>query len=223
MNKQIFIIFFFTFFLVLGKSAIAKDAFTYKTIPPRNTVTKNVSADQFVKKLLWIVKTKNLKALMNYISSPILSSFGGDGTIEGFQEQWNLKKNPKKSKLWGELDTVLRLGGVIIGEEMVFPYLFPDWPKGFDAYEYNAIIGSKVNLRKTPSLHSKVIRQLNYDIVFPFNDVCYERKGSWVKIQTHDKKVGYVDQKYIRSAIDYRLIIRKTSKGWRINTLVAGD
>ena len=222
-NKPLFVLFLILFFLMAGENAIAKNDFAYKKIPPRNTVAKNASADQFVKKLLWIVKTKNLKALMGYIDSEIYSSFGGDPGIDDFQEYWGLNKTPKKSKLWDELDTVLRLGGIMKGREMVFPYLFVDWPDGFDAFDYQAIIGNRVNLRKKPSMGSKIIRQLNYEIVLPFDNPPPHDNLKWYKIRTYDNKIGYVNEKYIRSPIDYRLFIKKTKKGWRINTMIAGD
>ena len=222
-KKQIIVLFIITFFLALGKSAIAKDNFTHKTIPPRNTVEKNVSANQFVKKLLWIIKIKDLKALMNYIDPQISLNFGGSSGLDDFKKYWGLKKEPKKSELWHELEVVLRLGGVMQGKEMVFPYLFVDWPDGFESYKYEAIIGNRVNFRKKPSIRSKIIRQLNYEVVFSLDNQSPNDKRIWRKIKTYDNKVGYVHKKYIRSAIDYRLFIEKTNKGWKINTMIAGD
>lgn len=209
--------------IFLTPAAIAAPDFAEHIVKPRNIIYGE-DARQFVKRFRLTVKNKDLPALKTMIDKQGKFSFGGDDGIEGFMELWGLQQNPDESKVWQELQKILDLGGVSkSGKSMTFPYLFTDWPDQYDAFEYGAIIGKRVNLRTKPSLNSQVIRQMSYEIVLPIRSTDNAASPDWQKIQTHDQKTGYVAAQYLRSPIDYRAGFDKGPDGWKMTFFVAGD
>lgn len=162
------------------------------------------------------------------IDSEASSSFGGDLGVESFMEFWKVNHNPDNSLVWQELQAALDLEGVSkSGTEMIFPYLFTDWPDSdasfyYDPFIYEAVTGSRVNLRDKPSMQGNILRQISYEIIRVIDSNGTLPKG-WVKAQTHDRKIGYISSRYVRSPIYYRLGFRKKADGWKIDYFVAGD
>lgn len=218
-----FILLTFLFGISLTPATAAEADFAEYIIKPRNVIYGE-DARQFVKRFRQAVKNKNLPALKKMIDKQGKFSFGGHDGIAGFIELWELDKNPEKSAVWKTLTEVMDLGGVSkSGKSMMFPYLFTDWPDQYDAFEYGAMTGSRVNLRTKPSLDSQVIRQISYEIVRPIRATDGNTSPDWQKIQTHDQKIGYVSTRYLRSPIDYRVGFNKGSEGWKMTFFVAGD
>lgn len=223
-NKLALVILLPTALFASVKTTLANETFSYITVPPRNTVEESASAKKFVRQLKKIVEAKDLRALMRHIDPDIHLSFGGDAGTVDFLRYWNLLEKPENSELWQELNRILKLGGVMEDKKFItFPYLFTDWPDEFDAFEYQAITGSRVTVRDAPSTEAKVIRQITYEIVRPIIEDSDDQPRTWYKIETHDKKVGYVHRDYIRSAIDYRMFFTKSCDDWKMTTLIAGD
>lgn len=221
---RILLLFILTCFISLPSFSMEPDFPEY--IVKKRNVIYGEDAHQFVNQFRKIVKNKNVTALKKLVTEETLFSFGGHSGINGLTELWKLNHNPENSSLWLELQTVLDMGGVSkSGKSMSFPYLFTDWPENdnYDVFEYKAITGSKVNLRTKPSLQSKIIRQISYEIVKPLGSDSPESDTGWTHVQTHDRKTGYVSNQFIRSPIDYRLGFQKEEKGWRLAYFLAGD
>ncbi len=70
------------------------------------------------------------------------------------------------------------------------------------------VTGNRVNLRRIPSLKSKIIKRLNK------NDIVYvlKEKGKWVKVKTEDNTIGWVYKKFIRNYKEAQLESIKLNK-----------
>ncbi|CAA6825548.1 MAG: Unknown protein [uncultured Thiotrichaceae bacterium] len=217
------ILFTLLFSMPLAPATAAEDDFAEYIIKPRNIIY-GADARQFVKRFRQAVQNKDLPALKKMLDQQGKFSFGGHHGIAGFMELWELHTNPEQSAVWKTLAELLDLGGVSKNSKsMIFPYLFTDWPDQYDAFEYGAITGSRVNMRTLPSLDSQVIRQISYEIVKPIRETGVNASPDWQKIQAHDQKTGYVSTRYLRSPIDYRMGFNKGSEGWKMTFFVAGD
>lgn len=215
-----FMMFITLFSIFLTPATAVEPDFSEYIIKPRNIIYGE-DARQFVKHIRQVVNDKDLPALKKLIDRNGKFSFGGHEGLEGFIELWGLEQNPEKSIVWKVLKTILDMGGVSkSGKSMIFPYLFTDWPDQYDAFQYGAITGERVNLRTKPSLDSQVIRQMSYEIVLPIRSTPLP---DWQKIQTHDQKTGYVSMRYLRSPIGYRAGFNKGPNGWKMTFFVAGD
>lgn len=208
--------------------------FKPKTFKPIDESKKNAALRKTLNDLLTVIKNKDLDGLKPFLDANILVSLGGEKGWNDFLDFWKLKANPENSMVWQELKNAITLGGTFDKRNpnaYTTPYLFLTFD--YDAYEYAAITGDKVNIRDKPTTKSKVIAQLNYDVVKIFqNDANYsqfqEKIGDethyWFKIQMADGKTGYVWGKFCRMAIDYRATFSKVrDEGWKMTSFVAGD
>lgn len=191
---------------------------------------KDVSFNAFREKLIKAVKKRDAKYLISQLDRNITVSFGSDAGIKDFIKFWNI--NSPDSRLWDELLTVLTNGGNFLPERRMqmfaAPYSFSNFPVDLDAFEYYVIFGNNVRLREEPDLKSKVIAVLSYNIVRvdfqnSVNDGKAEPTYLWLKVETLGGKKGFVDAKYVRSAIDYRAIFEKKGRVWKMTAFVAGD
>jgi hypothetical protein len=196
---------------------------------------QNPDFKKFRDRLIDAVKKKDVRFLLEHTDDNIRIGFGDpDIGIKNFVEAWKLNKSPEKSKIWHELGEVLRLGGAFDDDEktsFVAPIFFAKWPSIFDAFEYYAINGEKVNVRSEPNSKSNIVTKLNYDIIKATNlydpDAVKETINGetyqWVEIHTLYGVHGYVFGKYVRSPIDYRAIFKKESGVWKMIAFVIGD
>lgn len=208
--------------------------FEPKTFKPIDESKKDAALKKTLNDLLEVVKNKDLEGLKPFLDVNILVSLGGEKGWNDFLELWKLKENPEKSMVWQELKNAITLGGTFDkrnNNSYTTPYLYATFD--YDAYEYAVITGDKVNIRDKPSTKSKVVAQLNYDVVKVFqNDATYssfqEKIGDethyWLRIQMADGKIGYVWGKFCRTGIDYRATFSKVrDEGWKMTSFVAGD
>ena len=106
------------------------------------------------------------------------------------------------------------------------PYTYSNFPDQFDAFEYGAIIGDGVNVRRGPGTGHPIIKTLSFDII-RVNDWTPTKtrgdKGGWISVALIDGQKGYVASEYIRSPVDYRAIFNKENGRWIMTAFVAGD
>jgi|SRR5262245_22979857 len=183
---------------------------------------KDPSFQEFRGKLIEAAKNRDAKFVLSILDPKILNSFGGDGGVKEFREQW--KPDRPDSDLWDVLVKILSMGGSFGKNEFCAPYVFSKFPE-LDPFEHSAIIGEQVRVREQPDLTSPVIASLSYDIVAitePFEPI--KKDGhSWIAIKLSNGKSGFVSEQFIRSPIDYRACFTKKNGKWRLKTLVAGD
>ena len=199
---------------------------------PVDEGVKDASFARFRRELRAAVKRRDTQFVLRILDPAIMNSFGGNCGVADFREQWHPER--PRSELWPTLDEILSLGGSFsVGEsasccdpnatgvvrEFCAPYVFSCFPDDLEGYEYMAITGRSVRLRQKPSLRSRVIGTLTYEIV----RYSGEESGRWVGIVTCGGRHGYVSARYVRSPIDYRARFGQVKGHWVMKALVAGD
>jgi hypothetical protein len=207
-------------------------------LPPVDEADRDPSFVAFRAKLLEAVEKKDATFVLSILDRSIINSFGGDGGVEEFKEQWKLEQ--PDSELWTELKTILSLGGSFVkdsGEISQFcaPYVYSTWDRVEgkvsdldDVPSYGAIVGDKVAVRREPRDDSEAIATLSYDVVAVVyeNSIAEKDKEgrfTWLNVATMDGKQGFVKQNEFRSPLEYRACFTKTGKEWKMTVLVAGD
>lgn len=199
---------------------------------PVDEAAKDRPFKVFRDRLLAAARKKDKEFVLSILDPNIQSSFGGDSGVKDFKEMWKIDE--PSSQFWGEMITVLGLGGAfktVEGhKEFVAPYVTSQWPDSpeLDAFEYVAVIGTNVRLRSTPGTSGPVLASLSYDIVklvqtqTPADGI--QKDGfTWLMVITGSGKQGYVATKYIRSPIAYRAHFKKVNGNWRMTAFIAGD
>lgn len=202
---------------------------------PVDEAPRDPSLVAFRQNLLGVIARRDPSALLSALSPDVGLGFSGESGREAFEEQWDLKTNPKASDIWRVMNDVLRGGGVWQeGPDgnawFSAPYVFSTYD-GRDAFEQSVITGAGVNVRAEPRTGATILTQLSYDIVDlatpPANAGTPLRIGGydygWTAIELPGGKRGFVSDKYITSPVGYRVIIEQTNGKWQINNLVVGD
>ena len=71
---------------------------------------------------------------------------------------------------------------------------------------------------------SEVIATLDYNILeFHNNGALGMSPDNFVGIKTLSGEVGHIQEKHLRSPVDYRLCIAQKDDGWKLLWLIAGD
>ena len=197
-------------------------------LQPVDEAPNNQEFLNFRKRLIGAAQKRDLAFVLSILDPNIKNGFGGESGIDEFKSMW-LPEKPD-SQLWETLLRVLSMGGSFSGKEpeMYFlaPYVYSRWPNEFDPFEYAAITGTNVNLRRQASPEAAVLARLSYNIVKldPDDSSAGENAdSSWVRVRTLDGISGYVSSRYIYSPIGYRAGFIKRGGEWQMQFLLAGD
>jgi len=183
---------------------------------PIDQATQQPDFFSFRARLQVAVARRDASAVLSILDPSIRNTFGGDDGIEAFKRRWRI--DSPDSELWEELGTVLAFGGFFEGPStFVAPYTFRC---GEEAFEDVVVLGSNVRLRAAPSERADVVGLLSFSVVslasgYPL--------GPWAEVTVGDGRRGFVATRYIRSPIDYRALFVRSSNGWRMTALIAGD
>ncbi len=189
---------------------------------PVDESRKDRSLVKFKNDVLKAIDKKDTSFIISVLDTNILNSFGGNGGIQELRQMWQIE-NPNSS-LWVELKKVFSMGGTFFGVHnhmFVLPYIFGNWPEDYDPFGYVAVIKKNIYLRDSPTVKSKVIKKLSYDILEILESGV--EKGKWSKVMTADSLAGYVYSDFVRSPLDYRAILKKENGKWKIISFVSGD
>ena len=192
-----------------------------RVLRPIDEAAKVPSFAAFRNNLIAIVKARDTKKLEAMIAPNIKLSFGGDEGLDDFRKEW--KPDRPDSKLWPELDTILRLGGSFQGDNHFFaPYVYSAFPNDLDAFENGVIIDRNVPMRSKPSPTAPVIARLTHEIVGA--EMGTPESRVWVKVTRLVKPTtGYVAARATRSPIGYRAGFERVNGKWMMTILIAGD
>ena len=185
----------------------------------------------FREKVLAAAEEKDAKFIYSIVDPAILNGFGGRTGIAWFKRDWKLERS--NSLFWPKFLAVIRNGGSFQGEgakkrdTFVAPYVYSNWPEDLDSFDYFAIFGSDVNLRKTPSTDAEVVGKLSYNLV-KIEPETLPKSGrseypGWKNVRTLGGLEGYVKEEYVRSSVDYRAGFEKKRGRWMMTFFLAGD
>lgn len=206
--------------LVLFMLLAFTDAWAQQQLLPVDQATTQPDFFSFRAQLIAALVRRDAPALLDVVHPNIKNSFGGNDGIDEFKQMWALDQ--PDSRLWEELATVLALGGTFSGgDSFTAPYTFSRWPDGVDAFSHVAIIGNSVRARSAASRTAQTVASLSYAIVEQVESKTPD--DDWVRVRLPGGAMGYVDQRYVRSPIDYRAIFTKDGGRWQMTVFVAGD
>jgi hypothetical protein len=166
------------------------------------------------------IARRDVDAVRSALSKDVKLSFGGHGGLEDFEKLWNPRA--ADSRLWETLAATLALGGTFAPDgSFTAPYVFARWPEDEDPFSRMAVIGSGVRVRSGPAASGSILAALDFSIVGISGPAA--AGSAWVKVILPDGRTGFVDSRFLRSAIDYRVRFSRLDGRWQIVLFLAGD
>ena len=166
------------------------------------------------------IARRDTSAVIAILHRDIQLSFGDDSGIENFKKLW--QPESPESRLWETMGSVLALGGTFAADRsFTAPYVFTQWPRDLDAFEGIAVIGSGVRVRKAPNPSAEIIDSLSFTTVEIAEPP--PKDATWTRVRLKGGKEGFVDSRYLRSPIDYRINFEKIDGRWQATFFIAGD
>lgn len=197
-------------------------------LKPVDEAGKDASFLAFRTKLITAAERKDGRHILSIVDPKIQNGFGGRDGIANFRRDWKLDRHD--SAFWEEFLPVIRNGGTFTGEgakrfsSFAAPYVFSTWPEDLDLFEYFAVTGTDVNLRKGPRADAEVIGKLSHNIVKIESDLGPDGKEpEWRRVTSFGGLAGYVHRDYVRSSVDYRAGFEKKRGRWVMTFFLAGD
>ena len=184
----------------------------------------------FRTRLIVAAERRDTKFILSVLDRNIKVSFGGDGGLADFTDYWKIESGDPR--FWDEFRPVIKNGGVWLRENgrrtgtFTAPYSFQGFPENLDVYEHSVIFGRDVNLRERPSVDSRWLGTLSYNIVKVIDSVMKkgsDNKADWQKVRTLGGTTGWVKAEFVRSPIDYRAGFEKKRGVWKMTFFIAGD
>jgi hypothetical protein len=167
------------------------------------------------------VVRRDADAVMSALNKDVRLSFGGDHGLDDFRKLWS--PSAPDSRLWEVLGSVLALGGTFAADgSFTAPYVFSRWPEDRDAYSGMAVLGSDVRVREAASPEAPVIQVLAFSIVEAAAGTA-PSDSRWNAVKLLSGQTGFVDARYLRSPLDYRIHFARVDGRWQVMSFLAGD
>jgi len=206
--------------------AFATTSLRAQTVPflPVDEAPTNAEFLEFRSHLLDSIARHDVPELMRIVHPEIKAGFGGEDGRQAFKEMWNPDRSD--SLIWKELEAVLNHGGTFDSPtEFTAPYTFSRWPRDVDPFDFVAVIGSNVRIRRESSPDSPILTSVSY-ITLKLAPEAFRtdwRQESWTPVVLSDGQKGYIATRYIRSPIDYRARFSRIGGEWKLTMFLAGD
>ena len=189
------------------------------TLPPVDQCARNASFVHFREELGRIAWRRDTKAIMAVIDKKVQIDLGGGYGKRAFAEAWRLDR-PQRSRLWNEIQTILRLGCTADNGTWLMPSLGDQLGADADPLETYVAIVPGAALRSAPSDHAAAVTRLRWDVLRLLEAV---PDGRWLKVGLSDGRQGYVRQEQVRNPLDYRMVVERKNGAFRITAFLAGD
>jgi len=204
-----------------SRPCVGRSSATARLTPrvvPRDEGPQRPDFVAFRSMLLQAVRRRDVDAVLGVVDPRIRVSFDGAAGPEAFKEYH--VNNPEED-FWAHFVAILNMGGRFrTPDDFDAPYVFSDWPDGLDGFECLAVTGRGVRLREAPAATAPVLGRLDYEIVQRSLD---PPTAGWQRVETADRRQGFVALRYLRSPIDYRASFRREGNRWRLVLYIAGD
>ncbi len=196
-------------------------------VPIVDEASKDPSLVKMRAELIAAAKAKDVKRALAHFDPKVNLSFGGQAGHAAFAKM--VRADPA---LWDELLWVLEHGGRFEKNRAEFaaPYTWNVELGKIDTFEAYVVIGKNIAAHAAPNAQSAVVARLGDEVVKVVADANsrrasgpFFRRAGWSKIELADKRTAYMEQKYLRSAIDHRAIFAKKGGAWKITVFIAGD
>lgn len=166
------------------------------------------------------VARRDVASALGVLGKDVKLSVGGDEGIEDFKKTW--QPASPDSRLWEVLAATLALGGSFSADGTFrAPYLFAKWPQDKDPFTHMAAIGSGIRVRSAPIANSAGVGTLDFSIVELADSSASDAK--WLRVRLAPDRTGFVEARYLRSPIDYRVNFAKPEGRWQMVFFPAGD
>jgi len=215
--------------LVLGLLFLASAAAGQERyLRPVDEAAKDPSFLTFRTKLIAAAERRDGRYVLSMVDPKIQDGFGDRNGIAWFKRDWKLDR--PDSEFWPKFLAVMKNGGSFTGEGakkmsmFAAPYIYSSWPDDLDAFDYFAITGTDVNLRKEGRADGEIVGKLSHNIVKIESDVGSDGKTpEWRRVTTLGGMTGYVHRDFVRSSVDYRAGFEKKRGRWVMTFFLAGD
>lgn len=197
---------------------------------PADEANRDLEFVEFRARMIEAVENKEPEVLVTMIAPRVFNGLNEKRGMKRFLEKW--EPESVDSELWSTLKPILTMGGGFVrsekGVEFCAPYVFSHFPDDMDIFAHGAVISENVALKKEPSVKSKTLRSLSYDLVQVQDWVSTQDKANeavnWIKVVTMKGDAGYVNRRFVRSPSDYSACFLKTKRrGWKLNSLLSGE
>ncbi len=192
-------------------------------IAPVDEAPSNPDFLAFRTRLLNTIARHDTDSLLAVVHPEIKAGFGGEEGIEAFKDMWNIAET--KSEIWEKLGAVLALGGTFDSpDEFTAPYTFSRWPGDVDPFDYVAVTGSNVRIRKEPAPDAPILTSVGY-LSLKLDEEALQTdwtQKDWTSVQINGQK-GYIATRFIRSPIDYRARFSRVDGRWQLTMFLSGD
>lgn len=196
-----------------------------KPIPMIDEAKRDPALVKVIAAMLAAAKARDWKRLAPHVDARIQLDFGGGVGRGEFGKR--LAKGPV---LWDELVWVLEHGGKFEKDgAFMAPYTFSADTGNLDPFEAGVLV-AKAKVHAEPSESAPVLAELDRTAVkvvdWKGTDKTprpFYRRQDWVQVDLDGKRKGWLQAKYVRSAVDYRVAIKKVRGVWKMTVFIAGD
>ena len=196
-----------------------------KPIPMINQATRDPALAKVIAAMLAAAKARDWKKLAPHVVERIQLDFGGGVGRAEFGKR--LAKSPAH---WDELVWVLEHGGKFEKDgTFMAPYTFSADTGDLDPFEAGVLV-AKAKVHAAPRGDAPVLAELDRAAVKVVDWKSTEntprpfyKRQDWVQVELAGKRKGWLQAKYVRSAVDFRAGIAKVRGVWKMTVFIAGD
>jgi hypothetical protein len=187
---------------------------------PRDECSSIPGAVEFLAALRSAAARRDTAALLALASKDVRLDFGGGA---GRAELRKRLSGTDGAALWDELDAILQLGCAANGQgELTLPWFFAQDLGDVDPFDVMLATGPRVPLYRAAKARGRRAAWLNWQLVMPQASPAAPRGFRRVLV-IGSRLSGLVEERHLRSPIDYRLMANRSAGEWRIDMFVAGD
>lgn len=203
------------------------DTYVRKTLPNIENIKASENVENFVSELLERIEQKDTDYLKELVSDDVKNGYESMGKEE-FWSKWNLDSNPMESKLWNELNTIVRIGIENCNNSLIIaPYYYNHFPEEYDAFYYGYVFENDVPIFLEPNLNSEILDRYSKEVIAYMHSFINtdSNENDWNTVVLADGRIGYINARDVRKVVDYRVTFfyNLEQDKWQLISFIAGD